>query len=498
MTAMGARPGPTSVLIGIGATLYMALRTLWPVPKGLADNGDGPRYACQLGVVPAVGEPRYFDYALLDWIPGQEGGACIGYPSSEVWILRVVQSITELSGGPEGSLNLRWLIAANAVLVGLLVALFAFLLRRGLGTRVLMSAAMLLVIGDPAFSNYAGSVYGEYPGLVGVAVLGIGAIYLGTSGARQYIGLLLVGAGAVLALTSKTQGITLLAPVAVMLVFTTLRWRVRIETRPWWAPVRLLRTITGKAIPLALVAALVLPVTWIMDNNPKEFQAINPWELIAVAILGNSDDPAADLQEMGFPPTLDKYAGKSVWDGDSIMNHPEWNEYKHLMTYGTAAEFLLDHPGRALVIANNAGNDFLAARPDYLGSYAPDSGKSVRTTDYSLVTDISRQMDGLGMTPLLLVAAGIVTGAVLLWRRSIPGTIRRGFAMSVLVLVGCAGAQYVTASFGEAIENTKHMVYGILAFAMAPVVLAAGALVTRRGDEVPDEALPAAAEVTAA
>jgi hypothetical protein len=476
--------GPSSVIIAVAATLFMLLRTMWPFTLGLADNGDGQRYICQLGLVPKGDVPRYWSFAILDWIPDQayDANACIPYPSSHVILLRFAQWMTQLTGGAPGALDLRWLILANCLLVGILVGLFAFAIRRSLIFRVVGSVALLVVLSDGTFANYAGSIFGEYPGLAGVAIIAVGAIYLGTSGGKQFLGLALVAAGAVLALTSKTQGITLIIPLMVLLVCTTLRTRTRQETAAWWTPKRLLRILAGKVVPVAVGIGLILPVSWVLDNNPKDFQAINPWELISVGILGNSEDPAGDLEEMGFPRELAKYAGDSVWEESNIMASPDWEPNTHLMNYETAARFLLAHPDRAAVIANNAGNDYFMTRPTYLGAFTQDSGQKAQAYDYSFVADLGMQATNMGITPLIMFWGALSTGAIVMLKRSAPGTFRRGFATATLLMIGFSIIQFFTASFGEAIENTKHMVYGILAGALAPVLLITGALTTRRSD----------------
>jgi hypothetical protein len=60
-----------------------------------------------------------------------------------------------------------------------------------------------------------------------------------------------------------------------------------------------------------------------------------------------------------------------------------------------------------------------------------------------------------------------------------------------MMLVGFAIVQFFTAVFGEAIENTKHLVFALVAASLAPIVLLAGAL-NAGGDSADDERRPAA------
>jgi len=469
-------PALSSILIGVIAWLLTMLRTLWPTVTGLADNGDGQRYVCQLGLVPSDPTvPRAWSFAILDWMPGAVKD-CVTYPSSQVWLLRANRWLTEALGGTPGHVDLRWTILGYTLVAGFLVGAFAFAVRRGALSRALLAGGFWLVLTDPTWANYAGSNFGEFPGILGVGIISVGAVLVGTSGVKQYVGLALLGVGALLAVTSKTQGITLLVPLAVFLLCLTLRWRPPKDGSRWWHPVRLAGAGAGRILGIGLAAALILPVGWMLANNPKEFQAINPWEVISVGIMGNSDDPAKDLREMGLPDELAKYAGDSVWEKDSIMQTPEWNRYKHLMTYEVAARFLLAHPDRAWAIAQKAAVDFWNARPGYLGSYTSDSGHAPQSMDISPVAEFSRALKWGGLPLLALVWIALAVIGVRLIVRSTPGSPRRAFASAALLMVSFAIVQFFTAAFGEAIENTKHMVYGVQAQALSTVLLIASAL----------------------
>ncbi|GAA2049169.1 hypothetical protein [Leifsonia soli] len=477
-------PALGSLLIGVIAWLLTVLRTLWPTVTGLADNGDGQRYVCQLGLVPTDASlPRAWSFAILDWMPGAVKD-CVAYPSSQVWLLRANRWLTEALGGAPGHVDLRWTILGYTVVMGALVGAFAFAVRRGALSRVLLAGAFWLVLTDPAWANYAGSNFGEFPGILGVGIISVGAVLVGTSGLKQYVGLAMVGVGSLLAVTSKTQGVTLLVPLAVFLLCVTLRWRPSNGGVRWWRPARLAGAGAGRVLGIALAAALLAPVGWMLADNPKEFQAINPWEVISVGILGASDDPAKDLREMGLPEELSKFAGDSVWVKDSIMQSPEWEKYKHLMTYEVAARFLLAHPDRAYAIAQKAAVDFWKARPGYLGSYTADSGHAAQSMDVSPVAEFSRALSWGGLPLLALVWIALAVIGVRLIVRSTPGSPRRAFASAAVLMVSFAIVQFFTAAFGEAIENTKHMVYGVQAQSIATVFLVASAL------HLPDIPLP--------
>jgi hypothetical protein len=155
-----------------------------------------------------------------------------------------------------------------------------------------------------------------------------------------------------------------------------------------------------------------------------------------------------------------------VWVDDPITDTPDWDEYKDRFTYATAGKFLLAHPGRALVILNNGGSDFQQTRPNYLGSYPESAGKPESAMSFSILTPLASPSASGGMYPLILLWGGMTAIGIWLIRSSRRGSLRRAFVAASLFLISVAAVQLATAVFGEAIENTKHMVYGILAGAI--------------------------------
>lgn len=480
MLRAAGRPSPSSVLIGLLTTIFMVLRTLWPNRVGSADSVDGIRYICQVGLVKDAPGPQYWYYAIMNYKPGPAPWDCPAYPSSFVWVLRATQWITGVFGGTPGHMNLAWLIVFNCILVGILVGLIAFAVRRNIWLRVFVALAAVFILADGAFVGYAGSIYAEWVGIAGVGIAAVGSIYVATHGGKQWLGLILVTVGAFAAITSKTQGVTLLLPVAVLLVCSTMRRRPGRVSEPWWNIDRLALTVFGKSIPILLALALVVPAVMMERNNPTDFKAINPWETISVGILGHVDHPDQTLEEMGLPVSLAKYAGRSVGDDNlKIMQDADWIGATDRMTYGTIAKYLAAHPLVALDMANRNGTDYFEIRPGYLGSYTIDAGKPKGALDTSNLAQLGHTLRGLGITPLLAIWGLVTWGGVVLLRNSEVGGFRRGFATATLFLVACSVVQYGTATYGEAIENTKHMVYGILAGSLAIVALIAGSMMVR-------------------
>lgn len=96
---------PTSARLGlpvfaVSLALFL-VRFLLPSPVGQADNRDGPRLMCNMGLGPAdpVKHRRYFDYAYFGYVPSQ--AACAGrhlYLSSELVPLQLAKVLTPVFG----------------------------------------------------------------------------------------------------------------------------------------------------------------------------------------------------------------------------------------------------------------------------------------------------------------------------------------------------------------------------------------------------------------
>jgi hypothetical protein len=232
--------------------------------------------------------------------------------------------------------------------------------------------------------------------------------------------------------------------------------------------------VPGRLLPAALVVALGVAAVPMVHENP--YRAINAYEVLTVGVLAPSSDPEADLAEMGLPTDLAKYRGKSYWVEDSISKSADWDRYKGLFTYERMVPFLIGHPDRVLSIAARAGNDLFSVRPPYLGTYAQDAGFPARAQNPSLLAAVGSLLSGSGLVGLVVLFVPFTASGVMLVRRSRQLSVRRGFAQAALLLVGIGLTQFVTAAFGEAIENTKHLVYAELALFLAPAFLVIAAL----------------------
>ncbi|MFF1868594.1 hypothetical protein [Kitasatospora herbaricolor] len=458
------RPGVFAVAAGSAATALLAARIFLPGPIGLADNGDGPRRMCALDSVAQVdpGSAPWWAYVNFGYVRAQPG-ACDpdgGHPGSAAVLLRLARPLGHWLGLP-GEVDLRALAVLFCLLAGLAVGVFAAALRGGPVARSLVCLALFLVVGDSIFAGYAASPYSESAGLLGILLAAAGATHLGGSPRARRAGLLVLTAGAVLAVASKTQAVTTALPFAALPLFA--------QVPPW----RAAKARAARVLPCCAAAVILATGAVAAQWQPEQFKVVNPTEMVFVGLLGAVDDPAAAAAELGLPADFGRYAGRSWWSADAPQDDPRWPEVRGRMTYPTVAGFLLRHPGVAADIALGAVEDFGAARPGYLGSYPVGAGEPAGAQESRLAV-FGTLLRMLGGGPLLLVVLGLGAVAAGRLRALRHHPARRAFAAAVLCLAGVTAVQFLTAAYGEAVEGVRHQVFAIYAAGLVLVLAAAG------------------------
>jgi hypothetical protein len=470
---------------GAAAGTLTAVRLFLPGPVGLADNGDGPQRMCALNLVARVDPDSvpWFGFVNFGYVQAPPG-ACdpaLTYPGSGQWLLRIAHPLSHLLGLP-GEFDLRALAVLFCAVVALAFTVFGAALRGRLPARLLVCALLFLVAGDSAFAGYAASPFSELAGLAGILLATAGASHFGGRPWARLAGLLVFTGGAVLAVASKTQAATMAVPFAALLLTVGI-------------PLGRARGGLARRV-LPLLAAAVIGCTGVLTLSGRagELREINPTEVVFVGVLGHSDDPAADAVALGLPADFAQYAGRSWWVPEPPQNDPRWPEVRDRMTYGNIAGFLLRHPVVATRIPLAALGDFAAARPGYLGSYPVAAGhpSMAQESRLALYSSLLRYVG----SALLFVVLGLGVVGVRRWRTGAGNPRRQALAGMTVCLAGVSLVQFLTAAYGESIENTKHLVYAILATGLAPVLAVAAAVCSSPAGPASGEvgAVPVAAD----
>jgi hypothetical protein len=468
--------GPAGRWLSIfGVSLgLLVLRFLVPVPVGQADNRDGPRLMCGLGLQPVFprGDPRFFRYAYFEYVAAASCGHRLPYPTSQIVPLELARFLTPAFGLP-GTLNLIALGLVMCAITAAGIASLATGLRIRPWAQVLVAAAVWLIMADAAFFDVFASPFSEPAVLVGLLLVAAGLLYLGRDWPATVIGLVLAGSGGFLAILAKEQYLVLAVPICVTLVLASTRegsgsWRRRLRTPQ-----------TGAAAAVAAVLA-VLAVTYgawdATSSYGQRLHHIQAVDMIFEDIVNGHGNARADLHALGLPASWARYAGHYYWDRGSVRDDPLYHRYEARLTDSNIARFLLTHPGRIIPIGQHAAIQAQLLRVTALGDYPPGAGHrpgAFESRVIALTWAVHQLPPGLGLLlliPLWAAMAAVAIGA-LFWRRRRPW--HRDAAVVVLCMTGCAMAAFVPPAYFEGISTTRHMVGMSLATALAVPVSAA-------------------------
>src|SRR5260370_40373662 len=143
-------PARTWLVIFAGSLALFLIRFLVPNPVGQADNRDGTRLTCGLGLGPVThGHPRFFRFAYFEYVTRASCAGRAPYPSSELLPMELGRLLTPVFGLP-GVLNLIALGVVLCVLASVGIASLATGLRIRLWAQLALAAVAWLSVADAA------------------------------------------------------------------------------------------------------------------------------------------------------------------------------------------------------------------------------------------------------------------------------------------------------------------------------------------------------------
>ena len=494
----GARRLPSSAgrwmsIFGVSLELFI-VRFLIPTPVGQADNRDGPRLMCGLGLGPAVsrGSARFFRYAYFEYVPYRGCASLHPYPSSELVPLELARLLTPVLGLP-GTLNLIAVGLLMCVVASAGIASLATGLRLRLAAQLLVAAIAWLIMADAAFFDVYAGPFSEPAALVGLLLVAAGVTYLGRGWRATVFGVVLAGPGGFLVALAKEQYLILAVPICLTLVLASADGRRgrglrRFRTRQ-----------AGAAIAVAALIAVMTAAYGLWDYASPYSQRLHHIQAVDVIfdnIVNGHDNALADLHALGLPASWARYAGHYYWDTVSVRHDPLYRRYEKKLTDGNIAHFLLTHPGRLISVGQQAAIQAQQFRVTALGDYSPTAGHPPGATESRVVVftwlahRLPRRLGLLWLIPLWTAMAAVA--AIALCGRRGEAWHRDG-AVLVLCMTACAIAAFIPPAYFAGISTTRHMVCMNLATSLAALMsIALAASMTRqalgRGRQRPDNA----------
>jgi hypothetical protein len=380
--------------VGVACAVGMIVRLLLPTPVGLADQGDGHRLLCQLGLradIPWDASPNAF--VRFTWLNYQFVGETCGangtgqpYFSSELLLLRIASWLTGAFGLP-GGLDLRVLGVVCAVIAGIAVGWLVAELRGPVLGRAAVGLATAAVLADPGFADYFVSAYSEPASFLGVLLLCPALVRLFRERQPTWPTLLVTAVVAAFVLTSKTQMISLLPGLLLALLLRPgpgADLVVEGDSRS----TRLRAAARRRAVAVLLATGLVWLSVAYLAAQPKRFSEANMYSQVFLTILPNSPDPTDDLRWFGLDPQLASGSGKPISAVGSAAMLPAYTGFTEQVTFGKVAMFYLSHPGRLphLGFAGLAGAADFRPPATYLANRPAGPGQQPNAAEHRLET----------------------------------------------------------------------------------------------------------------
>ncbi|MEZ0107614.1 hypothetical protein ABH920_001606 [Catenulispora sp. EB89] len=466
---------------GLVWALVMLVRLYAGGAIGFADNFDGHRLLCQLGVAPhplpvtqalwAYTTPRYDSYTWYGEACSA-GGSGQGYLSTEIVPLWAAKWLTGLFGLP-GALDLRML---GIVFTAVFAAGIAWTVHELVGPkwlRILIASGIGLATCDSAIAPYFNSPFSEPAALIGMLLL-IPAL-LRLLGQARYRGadILIVTVLTAWTIGAKTQMASLLIVVVPILLMRPSASRDRLAA----AGNRVGSALAVRGPAMAACAVLSFGTLSFQQVQPRWFHEIVVYDAVFRELLGHSPNPKADLRALGLDESLASAAGTSIVDPKSAANLPDYPQFVAKASLGKVLGFYVGHPVRLLGVADRGLIGVTATRPSYLGNYPITAGKppyaqECRVCVSSAVFTLAEPFRWVVIPGLW--GAGLV-GGVFLFRRRTLSVAARGVGVTLAAFAAATVAQFwaVMLSEGES-DLEKHMVFVLYGTMLLGPLLLAG------------------------
>jgi len=502
--------------VAFGAAVLLFTRLMVPVPVGVADNYDGSRLLCHLGLYTTGSSDQMRAWVNFTYVMKQAstwnctktpyGTTGIDLPqpaynSSQLILMNLAHYVTTTLGLTNKyghtALDLRVLGAVGCVFIGAALGLLFAVLRGSRRFRYLVCGALLVIVADASFIDFAASPLSEISAVIGVLFLLPAVLLLFRPGRQRWAGLALAFGAGLFLVTSKAQNAPMAGLALLLIAFP-------VSLGP------LKGRIGGRVVPAALALVLAGSGVVLTPKQDPHFTLQTKADFVFNELLYVSPDKKADMKSLGVPDYYGPQVGQPAWcppffpsvmdtgqftpstGGDKFVARDHANDPALQTALGTANtwKFMLTHPDRIVRVANDVANSFFYVRPTYtglcggahsrqanpLGNYAdyPNTANAVDKR-FTPVTSILGLFRGFGLIPLLVLWFAPVWIAVRrLFRRGDRATgERRSFAWMTLLLSCIALMQFGAAAYFDGIDTAKHLNLSIFASVLAVVMAVA-------------------------
>ena len=473
---------------------------------GMADNFDGHRLLCQLGVAPRpipAGQPLWAyvtpTYDAYTWYGEacSAGGTGQPYLSTEYFPLLLAKLLTRLFG-LSGALDLRMLGPIFAAGIAIAVGWTVRELPGPRWAAVLAASGIGLAAADSAIAPYYISPFSEPAALLGMLLLIPATLRLLSRERVRARDIALVAAIAAWTIGAKTQTASILIAVVPVLLLRPWARVVRARTdRGWRRTVeRLLRatgTVAARLPALAACAVLVGGTALFEQHQSRWLNEIVLYDDVFRDVLGHSSHVSADLRALGLPTDLASAAGSSIVAPNSAATLPDYPRFLRQESFGKVLAFYAAHPWRLPGVTDRGLIGMAETRPSYLGNYLASSGAAPYAQECRVC--VAPALFTLAQPLRWVVIPGLWTVALAggIWlagkRRTVPPRAR-GVGAVLAGIAAATVAQFWTVMLSEGDSDIeKHMVFALFGtMLLGPLLVSALAALDQQRAPRPDAA----------
>jgi hypothetical protein len=421
----------------LAAAGILARQLLLPPVIGLADQGDFRRMIGRFGFGPSLQADRFYAYVSPQYVPDKS----FRLPdweqvSSEYLFIKAGLFLNKLIA-KDNSLDIRVIGFVHALAFLAALARFLFVTRRLRAWPLLWIAAVGMFT-DVGYVAYWNSFYAEPASFLFGFLLVTEAIEWCVRGHASWPLVARWSLWTVLFALAKPQNIVISGLLALV---------------PLWRS-------GGRQAQLAArvgAAAVAVSIAVSLFTAPKELKNSNTFNLVFLGILNESHNPSKDLEALGLDPQLRDQRGLGAWSPGSLCPYLIADgAIGHKVTLATVVKFYALRPARVWRHVKTLLHGMMSLRPE-LGNFEPSAGqpRGAQSQAFALWSGfhdhVLSPVSKFVLFALLLFPLAVLLRAILRARRP---EIWMEF---VALLSVCALIAFLTAAFGDAWENVKHM-----------------------------------------
>ena len=411
---------------------------------GLADQGDFVRVLGPLGYAPQPKGPEHkYSFLTRKYVldpsyrePRWEQLSSEFVPAALAVILnRSVFSAEQVDLTTIGFVHaLFFLIALNRLLSAI----------RPLPNHRIAWILVLLILTDVGYVAYWNSWYTEPASCIWLLFLLTESIQLCTTHPSATASVGRWSVFAILWIGAKTQNAALAGPLFMYALL--LARRAKGTFTRWVATTGALAILaTGCVMYRSLLPAPRL---------------VGIYNMIFMAILPESNDPASDLQSLGLDPKYVQYSGTLPWSPHTgVADGYLVNAIQERITPLSIVRFYLTRPHRMWFHIRLVLQTAFSLRPEFCGNYESSAGMPPEAKSHSFAVWShfhERFLTSIGAFLLVALAiAPLACGIALFGGHDYSQSLRRSLEMAICLSTCCLLA-FLSAAFGDDWDNVKH------------------------------------------